>query len=220
MSNMAFELDSRVAELLCARLCHDLIGPVAAINNGLELMTDFDDGMQGDAMALVGESAERAAKLLQFYRVAFGSARAPDGRAIGIGEARDRALDALASDRIAIDWPRPRDADDHGDEKSRLAVKLILNLVLLGTELLPGTGEVVVRVESGEATSMIVTAKKEGLTLETEFSEALDGSTPVDALTPRTVLAHLTRSLAESAGMRLRVECTPGQVAFNAEVPT
>jgi histidine phosphotransferase ChpT len=67
---MDIQLDSRVTELLCARLCHDLIGPIAAVNNGVELVRDYGDEMQGEALALIGESANKASQLLQFYRVA------------------------------------------------------------------------------------------------------------------------------------------------------
>ena len=73
-------LDLRVLELLTARLCHELSGPIAAINNGVELLVDeptlagdgADPGFVQDAIALVGDSASRAASRLQFYRFAYG----------------------------------------------------------------------------------------------------------------------------------------------------
>lgn len=219
-SEMAFQLDSRVTELLCARLCHDLIGPVAAINNGVELVTDFGDEMQGEAIALIGESATKASNLLQFYRVAFGSARNAEGTGIGLGEARERALDALTSDRIAIDWPTPSVPDGGPGTASRLAVKLVLNLVLLGTEVLPGSGKVAVAVRTDKPASVDVTAEREGLVLEADLSEVLGGHASVEDLTARTVQAYLTRSLAESIGRGLRIDFSPGKVTFGVEMTT
>src|ERR1700731_61135 len=65
-------VDLRVLELLAARLCHELIGPVAAIGNGAELLADEEPDFVKDAVALVGESARKANRRLQFYRFAYG----------------------------------------------------------------------------------------------------------------------------------------------------
>src|SRR5262249_20691057 len=65
-------IDLRVVELLHARLCHDLIGPVSAISNGVELLADEEPEFVRDAIALVGDSARKASRRLQFYRFAYG----------------------------------------------------------------------------------------------------------------------------------------------------
>lgn len=215
---MATEFDSRVTELLCARLCHDLIGPVAAIGNGVELVTEFGDGMQGEALTLIGDSAARASNLLQFYRVAFGSARKADGSGIGLAEARERALAALASERIALHWPPVAGSAFGALGPSRLTVKLILNLVLLGTEVLPGSGEVTVDVASGGEPSVGVTARKAGLVLDPDLSAVLAGDVARDDLTPRTVQPHLVRVLAETVGRGLGVRETPSGIEFSVAI--
>src|SRR5256885_7621325 len=69
---MSHSVDLRVLELLAARLCHELIGPVAAIGNGAELLTDEEPDFVKDAVALVGESARKANRRLQFFRFAYG----------------------------------------------------------------------------------------------------------------------------------------------------
>src|SRR6266446_1172522 len=69
---MTQPIDLRVVELLAARLCHDLIGPLAAIANGVELLAEEDPDFVRDAVALVGESARKANRRLQFYRFAYG----------------------------------------------------------------------------------------------------------------------------------------------------
>ena len=71
---MDFQIDMRVTELLASRLCHDLVGPIGAVNNGIELMTDVEFGPSDDALQLAGNSARQAASILQFYRLAYGMA--------------------------------------------------------------------------------------------------------------------------------------------------
>src|SRR4051812_40758706 len=69
---MSRPIDLRVLELLAARLCHDLIGPVSAIGNGVELLSEDDPEFLSEAVALVGDSARKANARLQFYRFAYG----------------------------------------------------------------------------------------------------------------------------------------------------
>src|ERR1700675_4974685 len=67
--------DLDFAALLVSRVCHDLVSPVGAVVNGLEVLEDETDiGMRADALRLVAASAEQAAARLQFARIAFGAA--------------------------------------------------------------------------------------------------------------------------------------------------
>ncbi|TDI66357.1 MAG: hypothetical protein E2O90_05175 [Alphaproteobacteria bacterium] len=213
---MDTQLEARVMELLFARLCHDLIGPISAINNGVELVQDYGDEMQGEALALIGESATKASQLLQFYRVAFGSARAVDGSGIEIEEGRQRTLDALSSERVTIQWP---DKEAEGDgEASRLTVKLILNLVLLGVEILPGAGEVCVEIKRGNPGQVQITVQKNGLSMSEDLAAVLNGEVLPNELTPRTVQAFFTRFLAKSVGSDIRVQCGNDFISLVVEI--
>jgi histidine phosphotransferase ChpT len=63
-----------LASLLCSRLCHDLLSPVGALNNGLELMADEQDpDMRERCLELLSESAKASANKLKFFRLAFGA---------------------------------------------------------------------------------------------------------------------------------------------------
>lgn len=208
--------ESRVMELLCARLCHDLIGPIAAVNNGVELVRDFGDEMKGEALDLIGDSALRASRLLQFYRVAFGSARAPDGSGIGIGEGRQRALDALTSERITVNWPE--DPATSGVTLPRSVVKLVLNMVLLGVETLPGAGTVEVEFSPQQPGYVKVTARKEDIGLVDDIAMVLQGDEIETQLTPQNIQAFLTRSLAESVGNGINVEASGDDISFLVEL--
>ena len=68
------DLDPRILEFLCSHLCHELISPVTAVNNGLELMAEGDSAHIEEALGLVRQSAAEASRKLQFYRLAYGQA--------------------------------------------------------------------------------------------------------------------------------------------------
>ena len=124
----------RIAGLLASRICHDLVGPLGAVSNGLELIAE-GDAMAKEALALAQRSAKRASGRLQFFRYAFGAAGGePD---FGAAEARPVALSLLSSGEIAIDWPESKAVD--------LPVgvgRLLLNLTLLAVECLPRGGSI------------------------------------------------------------------------------
>jgi len=88
--------DLVLLSLLCSKLCHDLVGPVSAVGNGVEILEDEDDPeMRQQAIGLLAHSAELAANRLKFMRLAFGAAGG-EGVAISINEARQTAEDFLS----------------------------------------------------------------------------------------------------------------------------
>ena len=207
---MEIKVEPKVMELLCSRLCHDLIGPVTAINNGIELITEFGDEMRGEAMSLMGDSAREGSRRLQFYRVAFGFGGDAPGGGVGLGDARARALDLLADGRITLDWPEIGAPSDLG--LPRGGVKLLLNLILVGVEALAGSGTVSVRLNavSGGVTST-VTARSDKAGLSDELLSALSGDLPVEDLTPRTVQPYYTYVLAAGLGSKVETSAEPGE---------
>ena len=207
---MEIKVKPKVMELLCSRLCHDLIGPVTAINNGIELITEFGDEMRGEAMSLMADSAREGSRRLQFYRVAFGFGGDAPGGGVGLGDARARALDLLADGRITLDWPEIGAPSDLG--LPRGGVKLLLNLILVGVEALAGSGTVSVRLNavSGGVTST-VTARSDKAGLSDELLSALSGELPVEDLTPHTVQLYYTYMLAAGLGSLVETSTEPGE---------
>lgn len=196
---MPSTLDLRVLELISARMCHDLISPISAIGNGVELITEFEDEMQGEALALIGESAASASHLLQYFRAAFGTARATDGSPLGLQEARKRATDCFGTSRIHIDWPENMAPDR--EPVSQLGVKLLMNMVMSAVDLLPGSGDVAVRISSRERGLFAeVSATRAGFTLAPALRQALHGTADVAELTPRSVIAYFCWVLAAQVG--------------------
>lgn len=181
-------LELRVLELLTARLCHELIGPIAAIENGLEMI---EDGPDPEAQRLVAESARRAATRLQFYRFAYGFG----GEATLAGPAPGVLAEQLFDGtRISCHYPAEVRALPLASQK------LCCNLLLVGAEGLSRGGRLV--LEAGTA-GLSLTAVGDGAALSAALRAALELATPAVDLSPRTVGAAFAALLARGLGCRL-----------------
>jgi histidine phosphotransferase ChpT len=188
-------IDIRILELLCSRLCHELISPVAAISNGLELLGEESADTQSEVAGLLAYSSAQAAQRLQFYRLAYGFG-AGQASTVGLGQAGDLMRGMVDPDKIDITWPTDADAA----MPSRLGIKVIINPALLGIEALPRGGELVVSVSDKNGFAFSVNATGIGAGLHEESAAALAVDTNVDALTPRSVHAHFVALLVAAAG--------------------
>jgi histidine phosphotransferase ChpT len=188
---MTGALDMHVVELLAARLCHELIGPIAAVNNGVEVLAEGDADFAADAAELIGSSARRAGARLQFYRFAYGftlrggfSGPPPHELAGGY----------FAETRIACEYQ---------DGVRTLPLewqKLGCNLLLVGAEALPRGGSLLLRAGPC-GLELTVSGGADGLT--PEAGAAINLSCPVAALSARTVQGYFTGLLAHALGRRL-----------------
>lgn len=199
---MSVSVDLRVLELLSSRLCHELISPVGAINNGIELMDEDDPEFIKDATKLIATSARTAGKRLDFYRFAYGSGRA--------GTARDVVMGLLEGGKSRCEWDAGVSA--LSTEWQRVAC----NLVVLATEALPRGGGVRVALVAGKP-GVVATAAGDAINLTPEMRAVLAGTTNVADLTARTVHAYYTGKLAEALGAHLSLtEPHAGNVLFTA----
>ncbi|MGD0149025.1 MAG: histidine phosphotransferase family protein [Xanthobacteraceae bacterium] len=132
-----------LAALLCSRVCHDLISPVGAIVNGLEVMDeDKDEETKVFALDLIKKSAKQASAKLQFCRLAFGAAGSA-GAQIDLGDAEKVARGLLGDDKTTIVWNLPRELLP----KNR--VKLLLNMLLIAVGTIPRGGTITVDPTEG-----------------------------------------------------------------------
>jgi histidine phosphotransferase ChpT len=201
------------ASLLCSRLCHDLLSPVGALNNGLELLADeTDPEMRARCLDLLNESARASANKLKFFRLAFGAAGG-FGDAVDAREAK-AAIDGLfgSDGRVAINWLV--------DEAtlSKTAIKVLLNIVLIAGDALVRGGRLDIGVEvAGRRTEIVVRAEGPRLVLDPELRTALTGETGENALTPRAAAAWLVHQLAvESGGAAMVSPADAGFLLFGA----
>lgn len=204
------------AALLCSRLCHDLLNPVGAFNNGLELMADeTDPEMRARCLDLLAESARTSAAKLKFFRLAFGSAGGY-GDAVPPDEAR-QAIEGMfaSSGRVKVGWLVPNEA------LNKRATKVLLNLALIAGDALVRGGQldIGVEVQPGRI-ELAVRGQGQKIVLDPEYRAALSGELRDDAVTSRSAAAWMTRQMVDRAGGDMMLSA-PGEPAlvFGAVLP-
>jgi len=192
-------LEMTLIELISSRICHDLVGPVGAVNAGAELMGD--DGVADDeALALMRKSGLEAARRLQLFRLAFGRA----GNSVDTGSMRTAARQTYeAEGKVSLDWPNLPFDPAHG--------RVVLNMVMLAREALPFGGTITVASESGKTT---VLAEGKRAALRPEVMTVLEKEVSTDVLDPRTVHGFFVRNLANQTGGLLSVLQQEGNIAL------
>lgn len=193
------KIELRVVELLCSRLCHDLISPVMAVNNGIELLADDEGDMSADIRDLLTLSAGTAAARLQYYRIAYGLG-GQNAAPVGLPEAGRLTLGLLGDEKIQLEWPDDMAA---GTELSREAVKILMNLVLIGIESLPRGGILNVAL-SGPG--MVVTASGVGAALREESAVAMSENVDIQAMTARSVQGYFLNYLIGLQGGQTQID--------------
>lgn len=203
--------DLELAALVSSRICHDVINPVSAISNGLELLGEEpDQAMREAAMDLIRKSVAQASAKLQFARLAFGAAGSA-GAEIDLRDAEKVARDFLAgSGKHQVSWQGP------AVTLPKNKVKLLLNLVALGAVALPRGGVVNVEIAGTPPdVSFIVKAKGDSARLNDQVTSLLSGANGV-AVDAHLVQPYYARRVATAAGMTVTVEAREGEVDLKA----
>ena len=189
------------ASLLCSRLCHDLLSPVGALNNGIELLADeHDPEMRARCLDLLGESARASANKLKFFRLAFGAAGG-FADVVDTREARSAIEGLFGGDgRIELGWM----VDE--PTMSKAALKVLLNLVLIAGDALVRGGTLDVGAERhGDGLDIVVRAAGSRIVLDPELRRVLVGEMSEEEVAPRAAAAWLAHSLVEEGGGRIQV---------------
>jgi histidine phosphotransferase ChpT len=198
-----------LAALLCSRVCHDVISPVGAINNGLELLDE--GGTDADALDLIRTSALNASVRLKFARLAFGASGSV-GASIDTGEAEKAAKDfAAAEKKTEVTWSGPRAIIPKNK------VKLLLNLFMVAYSSIPRGGSLDVLLENPETDAKFtITTKGRMLRLPQKYVEVSSG-TLEEAIDAHTIQPYYTVLLADECGMELKHVVSEDRIAFIAE---
>ena len=190
-----------LASLLCSRLCHDLLSPVGALNNGIELMADEQDPeMRERCLELLAESAKASANKLKFFRLAFG-AGGGYGSAIDTQETR-AALEGLfgGDHKVDLGWMVAADSLSKG------ATKLLLNLALIAGDALVRGGRLDVGVEEADGRlELVIRGEGPRILLDPKLRETIVGGSAGGEVEPRAVGAWLAHSLAAEVGGVIRL---------------
>jgi histidine phosphotransferase ChpT len=204
-----------LAAMLCSRLCHDMLSPVGALANGLELLAEEQDPeMRARCMELLEQSARISTDKLKFFRLAFGAAGG-FGEAIPIDEAK-AVIEALAADnkRIAINWaiadpslPKP-------------AVKVLLNLAQIGLDALVRGGTLDIGAERRDgAVEIVARARGDRIVFDETIGRALQGDLAEGEITSRTAAAHMIAVVAEEMDGGLQYKLGDGVLVLGAALP-
>lgn len=196
------QIDMRVMELLISKLCHDLVSPVSAINNGVELIQDIGGSVVEEAMKLINDSGATAARRLRLYRLAYGRAGSEEN--LSIKDVRQVAEQYLANTKISLVWPEnlltPSIAEHRG------FLKIVLNLVVLAEETLAYGGVVTLRdiqAPGGGAGGCRLEIVGRNASLSSIMQGALEGTATIEEQSPRSIQAYVTGRYAEQFGFKL-----------------
>jgi histidine phosphotransferase ChpT len=189
-----------LASLLCSRLCHDLMSPVGALNNGIELLADeTDPDMRDKCLELLADSARATANKLKFFRLAFG-AGGGFGDEIDTAEAQ-AVLDGLfgAEGKVELGWVVESEKLPKG------AIKLLLNLSLLAGDALVRGGRLDVGAERADGEiELAVRAEGPRILLDPVLRETL-ATGGRGGIEPRAAGAWLAHNLAAEMGGSIRL---------------
>lgn len=199
-----------LAALLCSRVCHDLISPVGAVVNGMEVLEETnDESTKAFALDLIKRSAAQASARLQFCRLAFGAAGSA-GAEIDTGEAETVARGFIQDDKTALSWLLPRTFQP----KNR--VKLLLNMLVIAAAVIPRGGTITVEQVGEEGTPGFRVSASGGNMRVAQAVPSLvrgESESPVDAHGIQPYYAGL---LARACGLDLTVEPGPERVVVQA----
>ena len=208
-----FALDSLdLAALLSSRVCHDVISPVGAIVNGLEVLEEEKDAeMRGHALALIKSSAQEASARLQFCRLAFGAAGSK-GSSIDTGDAEHVARQLLADERTRLDWSVPRVL------MPKNKVKLLLNLCLIADAAIPRGGDISISARGeDDAMSFYVEAKGINARVTPGVASLLSGEPEDGAIDARAIQAYYAGLVARSCGLEVSLALAGDVVTIEAK---
>jgi histidine phosphotransferase ChpT len=190
-----------LAALLCSRVCHDLISPVGAVVNGMEVLEDTtDESTKTFALDLIKKSATQASARLQFCRLAFGAAGSA-GAEIDLGDAEGVARGFIEDDKTTLGWELPRVLLP----KNR--VKLLLNLLLLATQIIPRGGKITAE-GSGEGAGMVFRVSAAGLNARVPQAVPglVAGEMPGGTVDAHAIQPFFTGLLAQACGVKVAIE--------------
>nr|WP_272213848.1 histidine phosphotransferase family protein [Marinicella sp. W31]MDC2879799.1 histidine phosphotransferase family protein [Marinicella sp. W31] len=198
-----------LAALLASRICHDVVNPIGAAGNGLELLDA--GGMDDEALNLVRQSVLSATVHLKFARIAFGASGTLD-TPLDTGEAEIAAQDLIGlNKRLTLNWTGPRVNAPKG------RVKLLLNLFLVAQSTVPRGGTIDVGLDAaGDIFAFIIRTRGPYVQLPADFSR-IYGGVMEDPITSHNVQPYFTALLAEETGMSVEFVVNEGEVVFEAK---
>ncbi|MAH84532.1 MAG: hypothetical protein CBB68_09405 [Rhodospirillaceae bacterium TMED8] len=216
IGRQAVDLDMRVTQLLCSRLCHDIVGSASAFNTGVEFI---EEAPSTEVIDLLKSSADRLTRRLDFFRVA-----------LGFGGGRHGVLTLLEASKLAQGWfldakpnlhwtPETTAAGDNGVLQVS-GIKMLMLMTLLGEECLARGGVVEVHVLSlEEGLGVAVSANGPSAKLPDDLAAGLNPNCPAETVTARNVHAYWAQKIAHAQQAFLEAEALNEEVRFAVLIP-
>ena len=201
-----------LAALLCSRVCHDVISPVGAIVNGLEVLEDESDPeMRNFAIELIKKSANTASARLQFCRLAFGAAGSA-GASIDTGDAEKVARNLFVDDRTKLEWNAARVL------MPKNKVKLVLNMCLIAAATIPRGGVITVTINDADGqTEILVHSKGSHLRLADHVPALMAGRPTTENVDAHGVQAFYTGLIARECAMDIQAQIASDFIEVSAK---
>lgn len=204
--------DIQLTAFMSSRICHDLVGPIGAINNGLELLEEETDAdTRAYAQEVIVNSAQAAWTRLEFARLAFGASSGM-GQAIDLGQAERIARGYVEEGKHRLQWHAPRHL-----QLNKTHARLLMIMIAIAVPALPVGGELHVDVdETGAMPRLTVRCEGRNARIPDKVEGILSGDDLSD-LDPRSILPYYAARLAEEAGMAIQVVQDGEDVVFSTE---
>lgn len=213
---MSVTFEPIVLELLSSRICHDIVSPVGAINNGVELVNEMgmDAGME--AVDLIAKSAEQASRRLKVFRLCYGAAGSNDKA--DIREMRTAVFNYFDGSRAVIEWPENEPIMENDLPKG--FQKCMLNLILLCGEMVTKGGIIKVQKLAGPVPAAQISVDGDGVGFREGQRAALEGTINEEDLDPRLIHAYVTGKFIQSFGLKIQLEkVTENKHRFRLSAP-
>lgn len=205
---------SGLAALLCGRICHDLVSPIAALTTALEVLDDPDNpDMHEDAISLIKLSSRQASGKLQFLRLAFGAGGSAPG-VMGL-EMLKGLVDGLYEDgKVEILW------NSNVESVSKSIARLLLNMTMVAVQAIPRGGQLNIHIEENNGvTKLTHQAVGPKARLAETVSLTLSGKAPGDGFDGRSIQPFYTGMIARELKGRVEAEIQDETVTFRANLP-
>lgn len=204
--------ESSLATSVSSRICHDLVSPIGAIVNGVDLVREMGAGEHAEAIGMIGQSAERASALLQLYRVAFGAAEA-DAQGVPRGLLAEQSTVLFAPPRIVLEWE-----GRIGPALPRHEARLVTLLLLCARSIVGIRGSVLLTTGMQAALPLTLAVVTENFSSTVDMLDLLADGT-ADGVSPRTVEFVLAARAARDLNVRLEVARTGDRATVIARTP-
>ena len=212
MMNLDHTIPARASELLISKICHDLVSPIGAVNNGIEFMADMGDEGLGDGIGLIEHSAKQASVRLQLFRMCYGAGGSDpkmSGKVI-----YETFQNYIEDTKVDMEWDLMNAMPD--SDLPAGFMKTLLNLMVFAYESLPKGGIVAVTMEDGK---MIVTGTGEMVKPKDDSTQSFNGTLDIADLSPKSVHGFITKQYAGLFGLDIDLDVRDDAVHLSLVIP-